>query len=215
MKPAARSLWLNSQLPQLLQARVLWSLQVLPLAGLVLSFVPWFVWLVPWIEARYPTLQPMTGEIASVMLLFLVLMLVGIVAGMWLGWRLNEQVCRHLFGWPADTVHRVFRQSQLPASWLRAGIGSTDAGAEAARLAQAQMQSGMVAYVLKVGVLRWGLMMFVAVAVVPKLLQGGPLQLRVLAGQALIWLVAGVWFGLMLWAIERAKLRKQSRPGAP
>lgn len=215
MKTAARPLWLNGQLPQLLRPRVLWGLQALPLAGLVLSFVPWFVWLLPWIEARYPSLHPMTGEVVGVMLLLLGLMLVGIVAGMWLGWRLNEQVCRHLCGWPADAVQRVFRQSQLPAAWLKPGVGSTDADAEATRAAQAQMQSGVVAYVVKVGVLRWGLMMFVAMAVVPKLLRDEPLQLRGLAVQALIWLVGGVCFGLALWAIERNKLRKRRASGSP
>lgn len=215
MKKAARPLWLNSQLPQLLRPRVLWGLQALPLAGLVLSFVPWLVWLVPWMEARYPTLHPLTGEIVIVMLLFFGLMLTGIMAGMWLGWRLNELVCRHIHCWQAADIHRVFRQSQLPAGWLKAGVASTDGDAEAARVAQAQMQSGMAAYVLKVGVLRWGLTMFLAVALVPKLLQGAPLQPGVLAVQGLIWLVGGACFGLVLWRIERAKLRNQSTSDSP
>lgn len=215
MKLAARPLWLNSQLPQLLRPRVLWGLQALPLAGLVLSFAPWFVWLVPWMEARYPTLQPLTGEIVMAMLVFLGLMLAGIVAGMWLGWRLNELVCRHVNGWQADAVHRVFRQSQLPQAWLKPGVASTDAQAEATRAAQAQMQAGMAVYVLKVGVLRWGLSMFLAVAVLPKLIQGTALQPGVLALQGLIWLAAGLCFGLVLWAVERAKLRKRSSAGSP
>lgn len=215
MQTAARPLWLNSQLPQLLRPRVLWGLQALPMAGLVLSFVPWLVWLVPSVETLYPKQQSPGGEFVVVLLLFLCVMLAGILAGMWLGWRLNELICRHIFGWPADTVHRVFRQSQLPPGWLKAGVASTDADAEASRAAQVQMRSGMVVYVLKVGVLRWGLTMFLAMALVPKLLQGAPLQPRVLAMQGLIWLSGGACFGLVLWAIERAKLRKRSASGAP
>lgn len=215
MKTAVRPLWLNSQLPQLLRPRLLWGLQALPLAGLVLSFVPWFAWLLPWIDVRYPMAKGLTGEIVGAMLLFLGLMLAGIVGGMWLGWRLNELICRRIYDWPAEAVHRVFRQSHLPPSWLKAGVASTDADAEAARVAKTQMQGGVVAYVLKVGVLRWGLAMFIAMAVVPKLLQGGPLQPGLLAIQALIWLVGGACFGLALRAVERAKLRKRSTPGAP
>ncbi|RTL24392.1 MAG: hypothetical protein EKK52_01275 [Burkholderiales bacterium] len=211
-RPAQRRpLWWNTQLPQLLRPRVLWGLQVLPLAGLGLSFVPWFVWVLPWAEQGFPASAGVSTELLLFLLAFLALMVGGLLAGMWAGWQLNAAVCRFLRGWPAEQVRQVFRESQLPPHWLKAGVASGDAHAESLREARRQLDEGMVRYVLKVGVLRWGLLMFLGMGLIGPWLRDGQLSVRAVAVQALIWTLAGIGFGLTLWSTERARLRDQHK----
>jgi len=186
---------------------VLWRLIALPLLGMLLSFVPLFLWVLPWAEVRYPG-NRFTMDLALFLPFFFALIVGGIVIGIWTGWRVNEWVCRYALGWSADQVRHVFREGSLPPDWLKHGVLGIDATDGAARAAEAHMRVGLVVYVLKVGVMRWGLTMFIALALAPALLKDAPLQPRELFVKALIWLAGGVAFGLAMWFVQRRTARK-------
>lgn len=59
--------------------------------------------------------------------------------------------------------------------------------------------AGRKAYVLKRGVLGWGLPMFVAMTLVVPLVRGEAITPTSLVIGAIIWLLAGVAFGFFTW----------------
>lgn len=175
-----------------------WRLAVMPIALMFASFIP-LVFIAGWLDE---TLSDGPGWLA----LFLLTMVILMISGYLLGWILDAAVMRFVFGWPNQQVIRVFLHSEIPTAWLKENTVEQpckDTGWASVR------QMGCRNFVLRRGVLGWGIAMFGAMALGPVF--SGRVQPTVLyfAWNACLWGAAGAFFGLANWFVLEKMYAKQ------
>ena len=156
---------------------------------------------------------------SSVLFLWVLLAIAGMVAAMLIGhaigWLLNMVIAALVLRWPWSRVRAVFLESQLPVEWYRAGLSSqSDADAVASQNWAAERSQGFAWFVLKRGLLAWGVPMFIVMYVGPAFLKGEPVTPMGLLSSVAIWAVAGCAFGVSMWWVHQARERDRAQRSA-
>ena len=204
----------NSLVPQNLRLRFQLALGALPLACMLLSFIPIY-FLAQWLEtlqdipAQTRLLDHPTGQlwVAAVFGALLLQLLLGYL----LGWLLNALLARWLLGWPIEKIRIVYLHSQVPAAWLKPAAAAL-AGGRVAIIAVARWErerkAGALRSVLRKGLIAWGLPMYVFMYGVQTLLRGESLEAQEALRSALLWLGGGTVFGAVMWWVSEFNYRK-------
>jgi len=203
----------NILVPPHIRPRFQFALSVLPVAMMSVACVPSYffaLWLekLPGIPAATLLLDHPQGRWwLAALLCALVLQ---VVAGYALGWLFNALLARWLWGWSAEKVRAVFLRSELPAHWLTPAAAAL-AGDRVALVAVArwerQSKTGALRFVLRRGVLGWGMPMFIFMYPVHTLLRGEAFLPSVALVNVLLWFGCGAWFGLLHWALAQRNYR--------
>jgi hypothetical protein len=213
-----KTLALNYSATAALQRKVQLLIGALPTLCMFVPFVPMMkvaYWLDSPAGAAY---NPATNG-SSVLFLWVLLAIVGMVAAMLIGyaigWLLNMVVAALVLRWPWLWVRAVFLESQLPVGWYRAGLSSqSDADAVASQNWAVERQQGFARFVLKRGLLAWGVPMFVAMYVGPTFFKGDPVTPTRLLTSIAIWTVAGCVVGASIWWVHQAHERDRAQRSA-
>ena len=203
----------NILVPPLMRPRFQFALSVLPVAMMLVAAVPSYffaLWLekLPGIPAATRLLDHPQGRWWLAALLGALALQV--VAGYALGWLLNALLARWLWGWSAEKVRTVFVRSELPPHWLTPAAAAL-AGDRVALVAVARWERerkvGVLRFVLRRGVVGWGLPMFIFMYPVHTLLRGEAFLPSVALVNAMLWFGCGAGFGLLHWALAQRNYR--------
>jgi len=204
----------NSLVPQNLRLRFQVAVSALPLACMLLALGPSYFF-AQWLEklegipAQTRLLDHPTGRLwVAVFLTALVLQL---LLGYLLGWLLNALLVRWLWRWPADKIRAVYLHSQVPVPWLKPAAAALS-GDRVAVIAVARWErerkAGALRYVLRKGLISWGLPLYVFMYGVQTLLRGDSLELLEALRNASLWLGCGAVFGAVMWWVSEMNYRK-------
>ena len=204
----------NSLVPQNLRLRFQLALGALPLACMLLAFIPSYFF-AQWLEklegvpAQSRLLDHPTGRMWVAA--FLAALLLQLLCGYLLGWLLNAWLARRLLGWPIEKIRAVYLHSQVPPAWLKPAAAAL-AGGRVAIIAVARWElerkAGALRYVLRKGLIAWGLPMYVFMYLVQTLLRGESLELQDALQSALLWLGSGAVLGAVMWWVSEFNYRK-------
>ncbi len=204
----------NSLVPQNLRLRFQLALGALPLACMLLAFIPSYFF-AQWLEklegvpAQSRLLDHPTGRMWVAA--FLAALLLQLLCGYLLGWLLNAWLARRLLGWPIEKIRAVYLHSQVPPAWLKPAAAAL-AGGRVAIIAVARWElerkAGALRYVLRKGLIAWGLPMYVFMYLVQTLLRGDSLELQDALQSALLWLGSGAVLGAVMWWVSEFNYRK-------
>ena len=204
----------NSLVPQNLRLRFQLALGALPLACMLLAFIPSYFF-AQWLEklegvpAQSRLLDHPTGRMWVAA--FLAALLLQLLCGYLLGWLLNAWLARRLLGWPIEKTRAVYLHSQVPPAWLKPAAAAL-AGGRVAIIAVARWElerkAGALRYVLRKGLIAWGLPMYVFMYLVQTLLRGESLELQDALQSALLWLGSGAVLGAVMWWVSEFNYRK-------
>ena len=204
----------NSLVPQNLRLRFQLALGALPLACMLLAFIPSYFlaqWLetLPGIPAQTRLLDHPTGQMWVAA--FMGALLLQLLLGYLLGWLLNALLARWLLGWPTEKIRAVYLHSQVPAAWLKPAAAAL-AGGRVAIIAVARWErerkAGALRYVLRKGLIAWGLPLYVFMYLVQTLLRGESLEVQDALLSAVLWLGGGAFFGVVMWLVSEFNYRK-------
>ena len=209
-----KTLALNYSLTAALQRKVQLLIAALPTLCMFLPFVP-IMKLADWLDSPAGAAYNPATNGSSVFYLWVLLGLALIIAAMFvghvIGWLLNMAIAALVLRWPWSRVRAVFLESELPVEWYKAGLSSqSDADAVASQNWSAEKSQGFVRFVLKRGLLAWGVPMFVLMHVGPTLLKGEPFAPKSLLTSMAIWSVAGCAFGVTIWWVHQARERDRA-----
>jgi hypothetical protein len=204
----------NSLVPQNLRLRFQVAISLLPVAGMLLALIPTYFF-AQWLEklegipAQTRLLDHPAGRMwVAVLLIVLVLQL---LRGYLLGWLLNALLARWLLRWPAEKIRAIYLHSQVPATWLKPAAVAL-AGGRVAIIAVARWErerkSGALRYVLRKGLIGWGMPLYVFMYGVQTLLRGDALVLEEALRNAVLWLGCGAIFGAVMWWVSEFNYRK-------
>lgn len=204
----------NMVASQALRTRYALALGVLPLGLMSASFLPLFAFS-DWLERVYgaPIHEPIRDHpnggawFLGLMVLMVALMALGYV----LGWVLNAVLARLVLRWPAEQVRAVYLRSDLPSHWLRPsadGHRGPNSGPDPLAKWEAQRQVGALRFILKRGVLAWGVPMLLAMCLLPAAFADRPPSARSLVLQMALWTAAGAAFGAIFWHASETNYRK-------
>jgi len=204
----------NSLVPQNLRLRFQVALSLLPVTCMLLALAPSYFF-AQWLEklegipAQTRLLDHPTGRMwVAVFLSALVLQL---LLGYLLGWLLNALLARGLLRWPADKIRAVYLHSQVPVAWLKPAAAALS-GDRVAIIAVARWErerkAGALRYVLRKGLIGWGLPLYVFMYGVQTLLRGDALVPEEALRNAVLWLGCGAVFGAVMWWVSEFNYRK-------
>ena len=204
----------NSLVPQNLRLRFQLALGALPLACMLLAFIPSYFF-AQWLEtlegipAQTRLLDHPTGRMWVAA--FLGALLLQLLFGYLLGWLLNALWARWLLRWSLDKIRAVYLHSQVPPAWLNPAAVAL-AGGRVAIIAVARWErerkAGALRYVLRKGIIAWGLPMYVFMYGVQTLLRGESLEAQEALRSALLWLGGGAVLGAVMWWVSEFNYRK-------
>ena len=204
----------NSLVPQNLRLRFQLALGALPLACMLLAFIPSYFFAqslekLEGVPAQSRLLDHPTGRMWVAA--FLAALLLQLLCGYLLGWLLNAWLARRLLGWPIEKIRAVYLHSQVPPAWLKPAAAAL-AGGRVAIIAVARWElerkAGALRYVLRKGLIAWGLPMYVFMYLVQTLLRGESLELQDALQSALLWLGSGAVLGAVMWWVSEFNYRK-------
>lgn len=203
----------NLHIGNLLKARYSFLLAIFPVGLMFLSFIP------AWLFAEYlgeifgiqegaPIKDAENGWLwLSVFLCVTVLlMLLGYIAG----WLINALLSLTIFKWNSEKVSAVYLHSDVPNNWLKDGVVAPQTS-KRDKLKQwnKTRKQGKLKYILKTGVMGWGSMMYIIMAVLPAFRSSEPLGFP-LIWQAALWATAGALFGALTWYFSEKQYLKHS-----
>jgi hypothetical protein len=213
-----RLLATNMLIWQDVKPRFKWGVSILPIGLMFAAFVP-IVAIAIWLAGalRLAT-GPVRGQ--SNGLLWLILFLSMMLAGYALGWVLNAAIARTIFEWPAEKVRDVFLESKIPQEWREpdaADAGGDGKSAPARNRASWAMtrRKGRWYFVLARGVFGWGGAMFVGMGLMPVLMHRHEASWSYFVSQALVWSLAGAFFGFATWSWCEWQFTRQSTVDGP
>jgi hypothetical protein len=201
-----------------LRRKVQFLLGALPMLCMFAPFVP-MLKLAYWLDspagAAYNPATNGSSVLFLWVLLAIALMIAAMLVGHAIGWLLNMAVAALVLRWPWPRIRAVFIESQLPLEWYRAGLSSqSDADAVASQNWAEERQQGFSRFVLKRGLLAWGVPMFILMVVGPTFLKGEPVTSKGLLTSMAIWAVAGCAFGVSMWLVHQAHERDRVQRSA-
>lgn len=201
-----------------LRRKVQFLLGTLPMLCMFAPFVP-MLKLANWLDSPAGAAYNPATNGSSVLFLWVVLaialMIAAMLVGHAIGWLLNMVIAALVLKWPWSRVRGVFLESQLPIDWYKTGLSSqSDADAVASQDWAAERRQGFARFVLKRGLLAWGVPMFILMAVGPTFLKGEPVTSKGLLTSIAIWTVAGCAFGVSMWLVHQAHERDRAKRSA-
>jgi hypothetical protein len=204
----------NSLVPQNLRLRFQLALGALPLTCMLLALVPAYFF-AQWLEklegipGQSRLLDHPTGRMWVAA--FLAALMLQLLCGYLLGWLLNAWLARRLLGWPMEKIRAVYLYSQVPPAWLKPAAVAL-AGGRVAIIAVARWErerkAGALRYVLRKGLVGWGLPLYVFMYGVQTLLRGDALEPQQALRSAVLWLGCGAVFGAVMWWVSEFNYRK-------
>ena len=137
---------------------------------------------------------------------FFIGLLVFMIGGYLLGWLLNAVMLKVFFKWPANKIKDFLLYSQVPESWLK----DTSENQEEVNVQwETTRQIGMKRFILKKGILTWGLTMYVIMSIVPAFTGRVVPTVSYFVIQGLIWAIAGGLFGWVVWYLSERSYKKR------
>lgn len=213
-----KMLALNYSASAALRRRVQFLLAALPMLCMFAPFVPMLkvaYWLDSPAGAAYNPATNGSSVFFLWVLVAIAVMIAAMLVGHAIGWLLNMAVAALFLRWPWPRVRGVFLESQLPVEWYRAGLSSqSDADAVASQNWAEERQQGFARFVLKRGLLAWGVPMFIVMVVGPTFFEGDPVTPKGLLTSIAIWAVAGCAFGVSMWWVHHAQERDRAKRSA-
>jgi hypothetical protein len=204
----------NSLVPQNLRLRFQIAVSTLPLACMLLALAPSY-YFAQWLEklggiaAQTRLLDDPTGRIWVAM--FMVALVLQLLLGYLFGWLLNALWVRWTQGWSADKIRAVYLHSQVPVTWLKPAAAALS-GDRVAVIAIARWErerkAGALRYVLRKGLVAWGLPLYVFMYGLQTVLRGDSLELLEALRHAGLWLGCGAVFGAVMWWVSEFNYRK-------
>ena len=218
LKQMKTMLALNYSATSALKRKVQLLIGVLPTACMFFPFVP-IMKVANWLDSPAGTAYNPATNGSSVLFLWVLVaiavMIAAMLVGHAIGWLLNMAVAALVLRWPWSRVRSVFLESQLPVEWYRAGLSSqSDADAVASQRWAEERQQGFARFVLKRGLLAWGVPMFILMYVGPTFLKDEPVTPTRLLTSIAIWIVAGCVFGASMWWVHQAHERDRAKRSA-
>ncbi len=205
----------NNSASTALQRKVQVLLWALPMLCMFASFVPMLkvaYWLDSPAGAAYNPATNGSSVLFLWVLVAIAVMIAAMLVGHAIGWLLNMAIAALVLRWPWSRVRAVFLESQLPAEWYRAGLSSqSDADAVASQNWAVERQQGFARFVLKRGLLAWGVPMFILMVIGPTFLKGEPVTSKSLLTSMAIWTFAGCAFGVSMWLVHQAHERDRAK----
>ena len=131
------------------------------------------------------------------------------ISGYILGWFLNAMVARVFLGWNAEKTHRVFLYSEVPNEWVKKGKKLTDSINTVNEKWAITRQKGKWSYIIKKGVLGWGVFMFFFMTIIP-MRKGSEHTYFYFIWQALLWAASGGLFGCISWYFSEKQYMKKN-----
>jgi hypothetical protein len=191
---------LNTVLPQMLRVKYQVAIGVAPIGLMFASFFP-TIFVAGLLSERA------TGGVW--LSLFLASMVICMLLGYSLGWLVNLAVARVLLGWSRERVSAVFSRSEVPPHWLKdADATATDATARSIERWEQVRKVGAFRFILTRGLVGWGVPMFGAIYVGPTLFGSRQFSLDSLALNVILWGIAGVGFGAIIWYASELNYRR-------
>jgi len=213
-----RLLALDFEIWQQLRPRYGYALCILPIGLMFTAFLPlWSIAMALATRFGIPDGVPVKDQENGWLWLTIVLsiMVVLMITGYLLGFVLNAIILRFAFGWQNDRLRALFLFSAPPNSWLKDANATRASGiaSPSAKDSWAVVRSkGMWHFVLRRGVLSWGVPMYLLMACGPALF-GIPYRteptLFYWIWQAGLWTVASALFALAVWSLSERQHRKQ------
>lgn len=205
---------LDTRLYPLLRTPVQWLLGALPVVCMFAPYLP-LIQVARWLDSPAGAAHNPLANGSSYALAWIVLFVVGMIGSMLvgygIGWLLNMAVSRLVLRWPWGRVKAIYLHAELPAHWFRDGVRSlAEADDKARQDWEAVRRQGALRFILKRGVLAWGVPMFLVMHVLPSIAKGSPPSLWALAANVAIWAVAGAGFGATMWWWSEAQHRKRA-----
>lgn len=205
---------LNSLVPQNLRIRYQLAISILPVACMFLALAPSYFF-AQWLEnlagipAQTRLLDHPTGRIWVIG--FLLSLVLQLVAGYLLGWLMNAALARWFLRWPVEKIRAVYLHSRVPVAWLKPSAAAL-VGDRVAIIAIARWERernvGVLRYVMRKGLIGWGLPLYFFMYGVQTLLRGDALLLQDAARSAFLWLGCGALFGFVMWQVSEFNYRK-------
>jgi len=205
---------LNSLVPQNLRLRIQVALSALPLACMLLALVP-SLFFAQWLEKLegIPAQTRLLDHPAGRMWVaaFLAALVLQLLCGYVLGWLLNAAWAHWLLRWPAEKIRAVYLHSQVPLPWLKPAAAALTGGRVAVIAVarwERERKAGALRYVLRKGLIGWGLPLYVFMYLVQTLLRGEAWELFHALRSAVLWFGCGALFGAVMWAVSEMNYRK-------
>ncbi len=210
-----KTLALNYSATAALQRKYQLLIGTLPTLCMFVPFVP-IMEVAYWLDSPAGAAYNPATNGSSVFYLWLLLGLAVIIAAMLvghaIGWLLNMVIAALVLKWPWSRVRGVFLESQLPIDWYKAGLSSqSDADAVASQDWATERRQGFARFVLKRGLLAWGVPMFILMYVGPTFFKGEPVTPQSLLTSIAIWAVASCVFGASMWWVHQAQERRRAQ----
>jgi hypothetical protein len=209
------SIAFNIHITQVLRGKYQFCLGVLPIGLMFASFIvlwPFAHWLSDYLGI--PENAPLKDHPNGIIwiIIFLIVMVSLMISGYLCGWILNAMIVRTFFGWNANKTRRVFLYSEVPTEWLKGGknVGDNPISAAYEKWAITR-KKGMWNYIFRKGVLGWGAIMYVIMAILPALKGSSERTYSYYLWQAMLWGAAGSLFGSILWYLsEKHYIKNQN-----
>lgn len=204
----------NSLVPQNLRLRIQVAISALPVVCMLLALAPSYFF-AQWLEkleglpAQTRLLDHPSGRLwVSVFFCALVLQL---LLAYLLGWLLNALWAFWVLRWPSQKIRAVYLNSQVPYTWLKPAAAALS-GEHVAIIAVARWEgerkAGVLRYVLRKGLIGWGLPLYVFMYGVQTLLRGDLWVPVEALRNAVLWLGCGAVFGAVMWWVSEMNYRK-------
>lgn len=197
----------NTNISSMLKIRYAFILSILPFSSMFSSFgVMWI--LSVWLDLDTETPIRETGNALLIGGAFIGFMIVMMLSFYLLGWLLNAIISLTVLGWDKNKVKNVYLRSQVPDSWLKGEQNLESAMITKMESWRGKREAGTFFYVLRTGVLSWGLIMYLAMAVLPAVRSPEPLEVTSLLWQAGVWAMGGALFGYLSWYFSEKQYLK-------
>ena len=204
----------NLHIGNLLKARYSIFLAIFPIGLMFLSFAP------TWLLAEYLSVFFGIQEGTPIkdaengwlwLSVFLSAMVVLMLLGYIIGWLINALLALVVFRWSREKIYAVYLNSDVPGSWLKDSVVATSTAHKQDKLKQWRKtrKQGKLKYILKTGVIGWGSLMYIIMAVLPAFRSSEPLGFT-LIWQAALWATAGALFGALTWYFSEKQYLKHN-----
>lgn len=211
----------NSLMPQNLRLRFQVAISALPVVCMLLALAPSYFF-AQWLEkleglpAQTRLLDHPSGRLwVSVFFGALVLQL--LIAYL-LGWLLNALWAFWVLRWPSQKIRAVYLYSQVPSTWLKPAVAVL-VGDRVAIVAVArwdrERKAGALRFVLRKGLIGWGLPLYVFMYGVQTLLRGEDLEPLQALRNAVLWFGCGTVLSAVMWWLSEFNYRKLKADIAP
>lgn len=209
----------NMLLPRELRGGIQFALGLLPIGLVFASFG--LLWLFAmWLATQLgipegsPVRDHPNGWLWAAISLCALLCLT--VAGYFLGWLLNAAIARYVLGWSRMQVDAVFLRCEIPQHWYRGRTGANEPMSANPKFGTEDAwgklrRQGPWRFILFRGILTYGGILFLSIAVVPAFMGTRTTDLGYWLTHGLTFSFAGALFGGYVWYSSEKQYRQLKR----